>query len=257
MHMTLPRVVAPELLDNLPAQDPVAQRSRRDLQRVHRAMGTRATLLRALRALPMRRAQAASLPPLSVLELGAGDGRLMLGIARSLHGECPAVAMTLLDRQPLLTPATVSEYAASGWAVTAQIGDVLDWASAANASRLTQQAAPRWDLIVANLFLHHFKSAELASLLAAVAASSDHFVACEPRRAWLAWAGSHLIGALGVNAVTRQDAVVSVHAGFRDHELRSLWPASAPGWTLAEYPAGLFSHCFVASRAPTVTAGAL
>ena len=33
------RSVEPELLDNLAAQDPAAQRSRRDLQRLHRAMG--------------------------------------------------------------------------------------------------------------------------------------------------------------------------------------------------------------------------
>jgi len=257
MRMTLPRVVAPEVLDSLPAQDPMAQRSRRDLRRVHRAMGTRRTLVCALRALPMRRAHTPSSAPLTVLELGAGDGSLMLGVARSLHPEFSPVALTLLDRQPLLTQATVSEYAGSGWTVTAQVCDALDWAVDASASRLAPQAAPRWDLIVANLFLHHFKRTELAALLAAVAASSDRFLACEPRRAWIAWAGSHLIGALGVNAVTREDAVLSVHAGFRDHELSSLWPGSASTWTLAEYPAGLFSHCFVAARATTASTGAL
>ena len=256
MHMKLTRVVTPEVLDGLAAQDLAAQRSRRDLQRVHRAMGTRGTLLRALRALPMRRANARSSPPLRVLELGAGDGRLMLGVARSLQGECPTVALTLLDRQQLLTPATVADYAAVGWTVTAKVGDALDWAATAGAGCVAPQAEKPWDLIVANLFLHHFKSPELTLLLAAVAASSNHFLACEPRRAWLAWAGSHLVGAIGANAVTREDAVLSVHAGFRDQELRALWPTSTPGWNLSETPAGLFSHCFVASRAAGSRTGA-
>ncbi len=248
LGMNLPRVVLPEALDGLAAEDPTAQRSRRDLQRVHRAMGTRATLLRALRTLPLLRGRSASSAPLRVLELGAGDGSLMLGVAHALRGEWPAVTLTLLDRLPLLTAATAAEYALAGWTAIAKVEDALDWAARTTAAGSTPQAAPRWDLIVANLFLHHFKGAELATLLAAAASSSDHFVACEPRRAWLAWAGSHLVGALGANAVTREDAVLSVHAGFRDHELGARWPTSPSGWTFSETAAGLFSHCFVASR---------
>ncbi len=245
--VALPRVVLPEVLDGLAADDRAAQRSRRDLQRVHRAMGTRGTLVRVLRTLPLMRDRSASSAPLRVLELGAGDGSLMLGVARSLQGQWPAVTLTLLDRLPLLTPGTVAGYAQAGWTAKAEVGDALEWAKRARAERLLPQAAPPWDLIVANLFLHHFESAELVVLLEAVVRSSNHFLACEPRRAWLAWAGSHLIGALGANAVTREDAVLSVHAGFRDQELRGLWPAST-GWTLSETAAGLFSHCFVAAR---------
>ncbi len=248
LGMNLPRVVLPEALDALAAEDEAAQRSRRDLQRVHRVMRTRATLMRALRALPLIGAGTASSAPLRVLELGAGDGSLMLGVARSLHGQWPAVELTLLDRLPLLTAATVAAYALAGWTATAEVGNALDWAARAKAEGSSPLVTSRWDLIVANLFLHHFEGAELALLLAAVARSSDHFVACEPRRASLAWAGSHLIGALGVNAVTREDAVLSVHAGFRDHEMVALWPAKT-GWNLSESAAGLFSHCFVASRA--------
>lgn len=236
--MTLSRMVAPEVLDGLAANDLAAQRSRRDLQRLHRVMGTRRTVLRALRALPIARSRQRSL---RVLELGAGDGSLMLGVARGLQGEWPKVALTLLDRQHLLHPTTVADYAAAGWAVTAHFGDALEWAAGPH-------AAPYWDLIVANLFLHHFETPQLSALLSAVAARTEYFFACEPRRAWLAWAGSHLVGAIGANAVTREDAVLSVHAGFRDIELQRLWPETAAGWTLTEYPAGLFSHCFVAAR---------
>ncbi len=239
--MTSHRTVVPELLDGLEADDPAAQHSRRDLQRIHLAMGTRGTILRALRKLAIAPSGKSPSKPLRVLELGAGDGSLMLGVARALQHDWPPVELTLLDRQHLLTPTTVADYGAVGWTAKAQVGDVLDWAGA-------DGVAPRWDLIVANLFLHHFQESQLRVLLAAVAARTETFFACEPRRAWLALAGSHLVGALGANAVTREDAVLSVHAGFRGAELRSLWPGTASGWTLSEYPAGLFSHCLVAAR---------
>lgn len=263
--VSLPRVVLPELLDGLAADDLTAQRSRRDLQRVHCAMGTRGTVLGALRKLPLERASGALSSPLQVLELGSGDGTLMLGVAQALQSDWPAVAVTLLDRQPLLTAGTVADCARVGWTATAEVADALDWATATPFDGLALQTAPRWDLIVVNLFLHHFEATELALLLAAVAGSSQHFVACEPRRAWLALAGSHLIGAIGANAVTRHEAVMSVHTGFRGHELTARWTASAsvsasasasasasvspstaaPGWKLSEHPAVLFSHCFV------------
>ncbi len=249
LGVNLPRVVLPEVLDGLAAEDSAAQRSRLDLQRVHRAMGTRRILLRTLRVLPLNQARTAAQGPLRVLELGAGDGSLLLGVAQSLQREWPAVALTLLDRQPLLTTATVADYALAGWTARAEVDDALEWAARAHEGRTAPQPAPPWDLVVANLFLHHFKSDALMRLLAAVAGSSRHFVAIEPRRAWLAWAGSHLVGVLGANAVTREDAVLSVHAGFRDQELRSLWPASTHDWRLTESAVGPFSHSFVASRA--------
>ena len=237
------RVVAAETLDGLAEDDPAAMRSRRDLQRVHRAMGTRAIVVRALRGLTANRPAGA---PLRLLELGAGDGSLMLDVARALKGEWPAVQLTLLDRQNLVNPSTVARYADVGWTAIPQVMDVFDWAAS---NELTQgSTSTPWDLIVTNLFLHHFEGVPLASLLAAIESRTESFLACEPRRAWLALAGSHLIGAIGANAVTREDAVLSVHAGFRATEISALWPAHKAGWTLNEYSAGLFSHCFCAGR---------
>ena len=246
--MTMARVVAAEALDTLAPHDPAAIRSRRDLRRIHRAMGTQAIVTTALRHLLGARPEGA---PLRVLELGAGDGHLMLGVGRSLaHSAAPSprVELTLLDRQRLVSPATIAGYAALGWHAVEAITDVTDVAEWAGAATRPQAAEPHWDLIVANLFMHHFEGAPLASLLAAIARRCDRFFACEPQRAWLALAGSHLVGAIGANAVTRQDAVLSVHAGFRATELSALWPGRAADWTLREYSAGLFSHCFHAER---------
>ena len=238
-----PRIVSAEILDHLPKHDPAALRSRRDLRRVHSVMGSRSIIKQALRS-----SRLASHDPekVRVLELGAGDGSLMLGVARSLEVPWRNVELTFLDRIDLVDASTVERYEAVGWTVRPVVGDVLAWA--AGEPKALPQARDRWDLIIANLFLHHFNSEELTVLMMAVEARADGFFACEPRRSWLAGAGSRLIGAIGVNAVTRADAVSSVRAGFQAGEISKLWPETQNRWKLREYSAGLFSHCFFAER---------
>lgn len=230
----MPRIVIPETLDELPENDPRALASRRDLRRVHRAMGTRRILARAIEQ------ATGSAPPRRVLELGAGDGTLMLRVAGGLAARWPGVQLILLDRQRLLGERTARAYHALGWQVQSVQLDVMRW--------IEQPVHDRWDLVVANLFVHHFDGRALGGLLHGIAARTDLFVACEPRRGWLSLAGSHLVGLLGANAVTRGDAVTSVRAGFRDRELSEVWPAGLD-WQLREWAAGPFSHCFVARRA--------
>jgi len=232
----LPRRVEPEALDALAPEDASARRARRDLLRVHRAMGSRAILVRALRS-------AVSRPPadreLRVLELGCGDGLLLLRVARELRW--PRVTLTLLDRQRAVEPATLDAYRALGWNARLDVRDVFDW------TRAPFDAAASFDLIVTSLFLHHFREPALAGLLRVFADRTRAFVAYEPRRSRFALAASHLVGALGANAVTRADAVLSVHAGFRDTELQVLWPHDA-GWQVDERAAGPFGHLLVAQR---------
>ncbi|MEO7337534.1 MAG: methyltransferase domain-containing protein [Caldimonas sp.] len=241
------RTVAAETLDGLSEDDPAARRSRADLRRIHRFMGTRSIVARALREMLAERPAG---KPLRVLELGAGDGSLMLGVAGALGASVSRVELTLLDRQRLLAPSTVDAYAALGWTAKPAVIDVHEWVAARSDpfSRGSGGARRRWDLIVANLFLHHFEGAPLSALLASIAARTDRFFACEPSRARVALWGSRLVGVIGANAVTREDAVLSVHAGFRDHELTALWADTAEGWDLREHSAGLFSHCLRAQR---------
>jgi hypothetical protein len=241
----MPRIVCAEELDTLGADDPSAMRSRRDLRRVHRVLGSRSIVRRGLEDMFAHRREAA---PMRVLELGAGDGSFMLGVARHLTPRWRNVELTLLDRQLLLDNATIAQYAAVGWKAFAWVVDARDWTAGAADPSPADGPGARWDLIVANLFLHHFAVAELNPLLNAAALCTDRFFACEPRRNWFALLGSHLIGAIGVNAVTRGDAVVSVHAGFGGNELTASWPTQGDGWRLSEYPAGPFSHCFRAER---------
>jgi hypothetical protein len=239
--LTFPRKVSGETLDVLAPSDPRALRSRRDLQRVNRFLGTRRIIARG-----MQQAMGRSLPGirLRVLELGAGDGSLMLRIAQDLTKSWLAVHVTLLDRLALLTADTSDAFARLGWSVEMLSVDVLDWAAAP----VPPRRPPRWDVIVANLFLHHFDELRLPRLLSAIAARCDLFVACEPRRTVVSLIGSHLVGVLGASRVTREDAVLSVHAGFRDAELSGIWQTDSDEWQLQERAAGLFSHFFSAAR---------
>ena len=61
----------------------------------------------------------------------------------------------------------------------------------------------------------------------AVLAAPMRCAACEPRRSRFALGASHLIFFLGANAVTRNDGVLSVRAGFIGNELGAAWPGDA------------------------------
>lgn len=250
----LERSVTSEVLDGLGPDDPSARRSRRDLRRVHRVMGTSGILTRELGA--VRTHVLVGRSPLRVLELGAGDGTLMLRVAQALTPRWPDVQLTLLDRLDLVDAPTRSGYAAIGWTATPRVADVLDWAKPDGSEALALHGhEPAWDLIVANLFLHHFDTAELRVLLEAIARRCRAFVACEPRRSGFALGASRLIGAIGAGAVTRADAVTSVRAGFRAAELSALWPGNDAAWSLTERAAAGFSHCFRAERLAAAAAG--
>jgi hypothetical protein len=198
-----------------------------------------------MRSVPILRRAVAALQlaarPRRLLELGAGDGTLLLRFARAQRPRWSDVELTLLDRVDLVSEQTLSDYRELGWRATFLRVDALEWA----ASRQTC----RYDLCFANLFLHHFEPATLAVLLRAVAAATDAFVAYEPRRSNVARIASRLIFLLGAGEVTRRDAATSVAAGFAEHELSTAWSTAGGDWDLVEFPAPPFGHCLAASRA--------
>ncbi len=225
------RRVAPELLDTLPTTDPRARRSRRDLCRINAWMGNAGILSRLLRTI------GAGEPGPNLAELGGGDGRLMLEVARRLGESWRGTTFELVDRQNLVSAETREQFAQVEWRVRVWEGDVFDWLTV---------AAPG-PVIAANLFLHHFENGRLRELLGRASGLARAFVACEPRRMMFPRVVGPLLGLLGCNGVTRHDAIASVRAGFRGSELSALWPA-AESWRMSEGPAGLFSHGFVARR---------
>lgn len=231
--MHLLRHVELEMLDLLAKEDPRAIRSRKDLRRINRVMATHSILCRGIDAATRGR------PPRRIVELGVGDGTLLLRLARRRAAKWPGVEATVVDRQDLIAAETQLGFATLGWKLRVVARDVFDW--------IDETDPVPYDLLLANLFLHHFAGEALRRLLSGIAARTNAFVACEPRRAATALFGSHLVGLLGCNAVSRNDAVLSVRAGFRDAELTASWPETH-SWQIDEYPAGLFSHCFLATR---------
>jgi len=229
-----PREVHPEWLDALPGQDPRARRSRADLRRINRVMGALGILRTALDGM-----FAGSDAPTHLVELGAGDGTLMARLAQQRALHWPRLKLSLLDRQPAIAPATQAGIARLGWTVDVVCADVFAW--------LDTAPAQKREIIVANLFVHHFENARIRTLFAGIAARAMAFVCCEPRRSQISLFGSRCLGALGCNDVTRHDAVASVHAGFRGHELSAHWP-EASNWTTHESSAGLFLQRFIACR---------
>ena len=146
------RCVEPEWLDALPSDDPTAAWSRKDLLRINAWMGNSEIVTRALRS------TSRGPRPRRLLDLGAGDGTLLLRVARRLSAHWQGTSAVLLDHRNIVSSETHHAFAALGWRTAVLEADALDW--------LGQPAAPAWDTVIANLFLHHFPAAQLAELLA-------------------------------------------------------------------------------------------
>jgi 2-polyprenyl-3-methyl-5-hydroxy-6-metoxy-1,4-benzoquinol methylase len=208
------RVVLPEILDTLPADSAAARHSRRDLRWFNRCMGNhpwwRRQLARTLR------------PGDRVLEVGAGEGHL-----RAL-----APAGTEWHALDLAAPP-------AGW----------------KTSHWHQQDVRHFDrwadytVVVGNLVFHHFEADELRALGAAVQRHAGAFLACEPARTRLAAHGLRLLcPLLGMHAVTRHDARVSIAAGFLDEELPQALGFSPERWSWHAGHAWLGAYRLVAHR---------
>lgn len=180
------RRLTPEILDSLPPSDRCAIGSRRDLVRLNWIMRQDVIMAKLLRS--------AARPPREILDLGAGDGRFMLRVARRLAPASPPVVLTLLDRHDLVSDATRSAFTALGWRIETVRAHALAMLNAASQDR--------YDAITANLFLHHFDRDVLFELLGAAASRTRLFCATEPRRDFLALMGSRMVWALGCNDVS-------------------------------------------------------
>jgi methyltransferase family protein len=227
------RHIDAELLDRLPADEPSAISSRRDLRRLNVIMGHPRMIARILgREQNFRSAY-------SMVDLGGGDGTFLLALASKFPPRTSTIAATIVDPRSRVADETRRDLKKIGWDISVVEVDAIDFLC----------SRPSFcDAIIANLFLHHLAEAPLVRLLAHVAQLTPLFIACEPRRASFPLLASRLLGVIGCNHITRHDAPASVKAGFDGKELSQLWPA-CDGWQIEEHSVGLFSHCFVARHA--------
>lgn len=225
------RLLKPELLDHLDAADPDAVASRRDLRMIHRLMGHGPSFRSFFSDLFGSCNQ-----PIRVVELGAGDGMFLAQHLPSMHSN---PVLVLVDRVAVVDPAALEVLRSKGWSVDVIQADVFE--------ALEDFSSPPFDLVFANLFLHHFSDVQLADLLARLSTRANAFLALEPRRSRFAWLAAACLPLLGCNRITRYDSKVSVAAGFRLRELAALWPSQST-WIVREDACGLFSHRFTAIK---------
>jgi hypothetical protein len=225
------RSLEPELLDQLPPQDPRAIRSRRDLRRINAWMGNARHTVDCLQVGAQRAA------PRRIVDLGAGDGFFLLRCLRRLSSLPKGLEVVLVDRSDATDAGVLTELRARAFVPRVEQAETADWLRAMPAEPGT------W--VVANLFLHHFSTESLSALFGVVAEKAELCCACEPRRDRWSLAAARLLRLIGANSVTRHDAAVSVRAGFKNRELSALWPTKGM-WRLREHRAGLFSHVFLA-----------
>lgn len=195
------RVLVEEWLDGLPADDPGAQASRRDLRRINFWMGNYRWAARQVKDQARDGDEC--------LELGAGDGCL----GKYLLPE--RLSVRALDRAP--RPASWPD----GW----------DWDEA---DLWSPGVDLRADIVLGVLFLHHFSEDELARLGQVLDQSARVMIWVEPARRYHA----HVLGAFmelaGIHPVTRHDMHVSIRAGFRCGELADVLGLDPGRWKIQE-----------------------
>lgn len=185
------RYLEPELLDHLDPAHPDAMQSRAELRLINAIMGNHRWIIRQLKP------HLESRPV--ILELGAGDGALARRLVNT--GLCAPEQICALD----LMPQPPGWPSGAMW-VQRSIFDKDSW--------------PKADIIVANLFLHHFDSRELHLIGDAMRKSARLVIACEPaRRSYHLLQGALLAALADFNRVTCHDMLVSIRAGFLGHEL--------------------------------------
>jgi hypothetical protein len=204
------RTVVPEILDSLPSTDPEAIRSRADLDWLNAFFGNPAWFRQQICQLQT--------PIACLLEWGAGNGTLLRSLASALNPS------PLLFGTDLVAPPP-------GWNGKWSQGDLLS----PTAPPLPLPASGS-TVILANLFLHHFETANLTLLGAHLDDPRvSTLLITEPWRHSAFWLGAHaLTRARQMGRVTRHDAPISVRAGFRRGELASALKLNPLNWMIEE-----------------------
>lgn len=196
------RIVEPEILDSLPADDPAALANRRDLRLYNRLMGTYGWFSRTLQRVS---------PITHVTEYGPGDGSLAMRLSRN----------GIIN--------TETTYAGVDW--TAQPENWPYRWHRQDIRTFVPDASSH--LLVANLILHQFTDPELMQVGQRIQDSPLQYVITnEPsRKRHHLWQVS-LSRLLRIHPVTYHDARVSIRAGFRRDELASLLGLDVSDWSI-------------------------
>lgn len=212
------RVVEPELLETLPDDHPDAIRGREDLLLVNGIMGNHRWIERTL--------QRYYQPGWRITEIGAGDGALSCRLWQK--GLCESKDLHAFD----LAARPVSWPADARWTQ----GDLFE------------QPLPDTEVLIANLFLHHFKDPQLTVLGSRLSNKTRLILAAEPARYRMHTILGRLFCSIAeLHPITRYDMQVSIRGGFRSRELVTAL-GLGPEWECQTHDTLLGGNRFLAYR---------
>lgn len=220
------RDIQPEILDTLPADHPAARHNRRDMRLFNRLMGNFRWIARSLQA-------AGAAPRARIVELAAGDGSLGWHLFHTLPGSNDWIytGVDLCDR-----PARWPHF--WNW----EQGDVREAESLAHA-----------EIVIANHILHQFSESDLERIGTRLGSTTRLLLLNEPARRSLHLWQARLAFVLGMNYVSRHDALTSIRAGFLGDELPSLLGLSPGHWEWQTRTTALGAYRVVARRKEAVS----
>lgn len=196
------RVLQQELLETYPDDHPDAIIGREDLLLVNAVMGNHHWMERMLRR--------HFLPHWKITEIGAGDGALSRRFVQA--GICDAHALHAFD----LAQRPASWPPEAAWTQ----GDLF------------LQPLPDSEVLIANLFLHHFTDEQLRVLGSRISPRTRLILAAEPERRWIhSVMGRFFCWLAELHPITQFDMQVSIRAGFRGDELARSLGLDAQVWS--------------------------
>ena len=204
------RSSAPELMDGPGVSPEVYRRCLADLASVNRWTLTHRATLRWLDGIADRLDAGAA--PLSILDVGCGQGDLLRAIHRWAARRGVAVRLEGLDLNPASAEAA-REVTPAAMGIAFRTGDVFTW----------QPATPP-DLIVTSQFAHHLSDDEVVALLGWLERQAllGWFIA-DLQRHWFAYYGFRWLARVaGWHRIVRLDGTVSIARSFRRDEWQML-----------------------------------
>lgn len=217
------RRLTPEILDELPADNPEAIRSRRDLRLINSLMGNYRMI---------RRAILAQSEMTHWVELGAGAGSLADSFDSESRQKFKVCGVDLGPR-PENWPNHWNWYQ----------GDLFAFLE----GEKKDSGSPECRGVIANLFLHHFSDDQLIRLGKILRQNYSRILAVEPVRRRRHCRMGALLHPF-VNRVTRHDMRVSIEAGFRGGELAAILIGGDDEWDFRLRETWIGSHFLSAER---------
>lgn len=213
------RVLQQELLETYPDDHPDAIIGRQELLLVNAVMGNHRWMERTLRQYYQ--------PGWKITEIGAGDGALSRRFVDASICEARALHAFDLARRPATWPPDAA------WTQ----GDLF------------QQPLPDSEVLVANLFLHHFTDDQIKVLGSRISPKTRLILAVEPERRWMHTVMGRFFSWLAeLHPITKFDMQVSIRAGFRDDELAASLGLDPRIWCWKHQAALLGGYRFSAMR---------